>query len=146
MKKRILGTVVALILSFAMLTGCGGGTSEKDYRNDMEAFAGIDMEDVSDDPQEMIKDMNSVVKGIKVSTPEGKAVKKDLQDFVDLMDKTLNKAADMDEDEAMELYNDLMQLISDLGKDMQTFQDAAVEAGVDEAEFGDIDFDLGLGF
>lgn len=144
MKKRIIGTIMALVLSFAMLTGCGG-TSEKDYRNDFEAFAGLeDLEDISDDPEEMIKDMNSIVKGIKVSTPEGKAVKKDLQDFVDLMDKILNKMDDLDEGEAMDLYNDLLQLTSDMEKDLKAFQDAAVKAGVDESEFGDLDFDLGF--
>lgn len=97
--KLYLPDVMALVLSFAMLTRCGR-TSEKDYRNDMEAFAEMsdDMEDISDDPEEM----NSVIKGLKVSTPEGKAVK----------------------------------------EDMQAFHDAAVKAGVDEAEFGDIDFDF----
>lgn len=138
MKKRILATVTALTLIFAMLTGCGG-TSKDDYLDDIEEISTLEDADVSDDPEEMADDLNDVLKNLKLKTPEGKAIKKDLQDMVDILDKMVKNMDDLDEDEAEEMYNDLMDIYDKLEDHVDDFEKAAEDAGVDDDDVADLD-------
>ena len=138
MKKRILATVTALTLIFAMLTGCGG-TSKDDYLDDIEEISSLSDADISSDPEEMADDLNDILKDLKLKTPEGKAIKKDLQDMVDILDKMVKNMDDLDSDEAEEMYNDLMDIYDKLEDHVDDFEKAAEDAGVDEDDVADLD-------
>lgn len=141
MKKRILATVTALTLVFAMLTGCGG-TSKDDYLDDIEEISSLSDADISSDPEEMADDLNDILKDLKLKTPEGKDIKKDLQDMVDILDKMVKNMDDLDEDDAEEMYNDMMEIYDDLEKHVNDFIEAAEDAGVDDDDVEDLDIDL----
>ena len=141
MKKRILATVTALTLVFAMLTGCGG-TSKDDYLDDIEEISSLSDADISSDPEEMADDLNDILKDLKLKTPEGKDIKKDLQDMVDILDKMVKNIDDLDEDDAEEMYNDMMEIYNDLEDHVNDFIEAAEDAGVDDDDVEDLDIDL----
>ena len=133
MKKRIMATVMALVLSVSLLAGCGG-TSEKDYVKDIKAItaAAEDMENLSSDPKDGVKELKAIVKSLKVRTPEGKAIKADLKKMSDAMNK-LSKNED-DED----AWEDVMEAMGDFYDHLNDFVKAAQEAGVDEDDIADI--------
>lgn len=144
MKKKFLVVAMTFVLAITMLAGCGGGTSKKDYLNDLEELVNVSDVDVdTDDPDEMIDSMNDLIKGLKMSTPEGKKIKSDMQELVKLLEK-MAKMEDADYDEIMEIYSDYMDLVSKLEDDFEKFGEAAEDAGVDEDDLEDMDFDFDM--
>lgn len=145
MRKRVIATVMALVLSIAMLTGCGG-SAKKDYLSDIKEFSEMnaDAQNISDDPAEMVKELKSVLKNLNVKTTEAQTVKSDLQDLVDLMDNLLANQDTMDADAQVQALTDLMNISNSLEKDMETFIEAAEDAGVDDGDIEDLDIDFGF--
>lgn len=137
MRKRMTAAAAALTLIFAMLTGCGG-TSKNDYLNDVEEFATLNNADISSDPEEMADDISAALKDLKLKTPEGKAVKEDMEQLIDLLDKITKNMDDLDED----IYNDMLEIYENIEKDMEDFVNAAEEAGVDEDDVEALNFQL----
>ena len=148
MKKRIFAIVTALMLVFVMLTGCGDTSKDNyhddrdDYLDDIEGISSLNDADISSDPEEMADDLNDVLKELKLKTPEGKAIKKDLQDMVDILDKMVKNMDDLDEDEAEKMYNDLMEIYDKLEDHVNDFIEAAEDAGVDDNDIADLDIDF----
>ena len=139
MRKRIMATVVALVLSISVLAGCGG-TSKKDYVNDIGEIVDM-MKDFSDislfgDPKDVAKDIKAIVNDMKVKTPEGKAVKSDLQTMADSMTKLAKDENDKDAAEK------LAKALEDFQNDLEDFVEAADDAGVDEDDIDEDDLEF----
>lgn len=139
MRKRIMATVVALVLSISVLAGCGG-TSKKDYVNDIGEIVDM-MKDFSDislfgDPEDVAKDIKAIVNDMKVKTPEGKAVKSDLQTMADSMTKLAKDENDKDAAEK------LAKALEDFQNDLEDFVEAADDAGVDEDDIDEDDLEF----
>lgn len=139
MRKRIMATVVALVLSVSVLAGCGG-TSKKDYVNDIGEIVDMarDFSNISlfGDPEDVVKEIEDIVKDMKVKTPEGKALKNDLKDMADSMSKL---AKDADNEKAAEKLSKAME---DFQDDMEDFLEAADAAGVDEDDIDEKDLEF----
>lgn len=139
MRKRIMATVMALVLSVSVLAGCGG-TSKKDYINDVGELVDMvkDFSDISffDDPEDIVNDIKDIVKDMSVKTPEGKALKNDLQDMADSLSKL---AKDGDDENAAKKLNEAMENFQD---DLEEFLEAAEDAGVDEDDIDEDDLEF----
>lgn len=137
MKKRIMVTVMALMLSISMLAGCGG-SSKDDYLNDLNEIAEFyqDMAGISDDPGEMA----SLLKDMNVKTSEGKAMKDDFQELINIMNTMLENQDDADV--LMKALGDISDLYESIEKHAENFVDAAEKAGVDDDDLEDFDFDF----
>ena len=139
MRKRIMATVVALVLSVSVLAGCGG-TSKKDYVNDIGEIVDMarDFSNISlfGDPEDVVKEIEDIVKDMKVKTPEWKALKKDLKDMADSMSKL---AKDETDEKAAEKLADAMKAFED---DLEDFLEAAEDAGVDEDDIDEEDLEF----
>lgn len=77
---------MALLLSAAMLTGCGG-TSKKDYenedyKNDVDALTNI-YEDLNNASISLL----DAAENLEVITPEGKQIKSDMQEMAEIYEK-----------------------------------------------------------
>lgn len=184
MKKKIFATIIALLLSAAMLAGCGDSGSsrssrdryeeddddddrrssrdrdeddddddrkssssskgssskKKDYLSDFEALAELDeaIADIydEDDIEDMIDIMNSAVKRFKPTTSEGKQLKSDAEEMVDILQKMLRYQDD--EDKLTDLYEDLVDISEEYNDHLYDFYDAAEDAGVDEDDLEDL--------
>lgn len=137
MKKRIMVTVMALMLSISMLAGCGG-SSKDDYLNDFNEIAEFyqDMADISDDPDEIA----SLLKDMNVKTSEGKAMKDDFQELVNIMNTMLENQDDADV--LMKALGDLSDLYESIEEHAENFVDAAEKAGVSDDDLEDFDFEF----
>lgn len=139
MRKRIMVTVMALVLSVSILAGCGG-TSKKDYVNDvgeivdmMQDFYGLSL---FGDPEDVAKEIKDIVSDMKVKTPEGKALKSDLQIMADSMSKL---AKDADDEKAAEKLDEALK---DFQNDLDDFLEAAEDAGIDENDIDEDDLEF----
>lgn len=141
MKKRIMATVMALMLSIAMLAGCGG-SSKNDYLSDISEIAEFSQgfENISDDPEEMVGAVQNLLKDLNVKTPEGIVVKDDYQEMVDILNTMLTNQDDANA--AMSALSDLMDIYEKIEDDAEKFVDAAEKAGVDDDDIKDLGFDF----
>ena len=117
-------------------------SSKDDYLDDIREINSLNDADISSDPEEMADDLNDILKDLKLKTPEGKAIKKDLQDMVDILDRMVKNIDNLDEDEAEEMYNDIMEIYDRLEDHVNDFIEAAEEAGVDDDDVADLDIDF----
>ena len=110
------------------------GTSKEAYLKDVRAIveAAENMENLSSDPNDGVKELKAIVNSLKVKTPEGKAVKADLEK----MSKAMDKLAENEDDE--DAFDDLMEAMGDFTSDLQELVEAAEEAGVDEDDLADL--------
>lgn len=141
MKKRIMATIMALILSFSVLTGCGG-SSKNDYLSDISEIAEFSQgfENISDDPAEMVGAVEKLLKDLNVKTPEGIAVKDDYQEMADILNTMLKNQDDADA--LMSALSDLTKIYEKIEDDAEKFVDAAEKAGVDDDDIKDLGFDF----
>lgn len=147
MKKRTLVFGMTMVMSMAMLTGCGNG--KKDYLNDIDAFNTLSEVDTdTDDMNELVETMTKAIDDLDVSTDEGKDIKKDMQELMELTGDLLtdlDALAEMDEDELEEMQTKMEELTDSIEDGVEKFRTAAEEAGVDEEDLEDFeDVDLGL--
>lgn len=147
MKKRTLVLGMSVIMSVAMLTGCG--TGKEDYLDDIKEITALSEVDTdTDDVAEMMEIMKDAIDDLDVSTGEAKTLKKDMAELVDYtsdLTSDLNALANMEEDELEEMQDKLEELQEKIEEDVQEFLDAAEEAGVEEEDLEDFDVDsLGL--
>lgn len=145
MKKKCLVLVTVAALVFSMV-GCG--STAKAYEKDMDAFLSLDNYD-----EDEMDDLKDDLKGLRMSTKEGKALKKSYLELVDMAlelyemwedfdyddddyEDTLEELEEMEE-EGDELFEEIEELLED-------FCDAAEDAGVDEDDIEDFleDFTL----
>lgn len=134
MRKRILATVMALLLSAAMLTGCGG-TSRKDYENDVDALI-----DIYEDLNNGAISIQDAVEDLEVKTPEGKQIKSDMQEMAEIYEK-INKYFDRkDYDKIDALEDDLHDLADDTMNHFVDFSDAAEDKDVDEDDLEELEY------
>lgn len=147
MKKRTLVLGMSVIMSIAMLTGCGNG--KEDYLNDIEEITALSEVDTdTDDMEEMVEIMKDAIDDLDVSTGEGKTLKKDMAELIDYtadLTSDLDALANMEEDELEEMQDKMDELQTKIEDDVQEFLDAAEEAGVEEEDLEDLDVDS-LGF
>ncbi len=147
MKKRTLVLGMAVVMSMAMITGCG--SNKDDYVNDIEEIAALsELDTDTDDMNAMMDTMKEAIDDLDVSTAEGKDIKKDMADLIDLTSDLvtdLDALADMDEEELEEMQTEMEELQSKIEEDVEAFVEAAEEAGVDEDDLADFGVaDLGL--
>lgn len=147
MKKRTLVLGMAVVMSMAMVTGCG--SNKDDYVNDIEEIAALsELDTDTDDMNAMMDTMKEAIDDLDVSTAEGKDIKKDMADLIDLTSDLvadLDALADMDEEELEEMQTEMEELQSKIEEDVEAFVEAAEEAGVDEDDLADFDVaDFGL--
>ena len=143
-KKAMLTTVAAVSMMMS-LVACG--SSKEDYENDFREIVELDWEDLGEiDDLDEIKDG---FKSTKVSTKEGKAVKKafekkiesmeEIEAFVDDFEGTTERT-----EEFMTRYESIMdkqeKVDDELYDSLEAFFKAAEEAGVDEELLEDFDF------
>lgn len=143
MKKRIMATAMALVLSIVTLAGCGG-SSKDDYLNDIAEIAEFsqDSSNVSDDPEDMVAEMTSLLKDMKVKTAEGKAIKDDFQEMIDALNTMLQNQDDADA--VMKALGNLTSVYETLEDDAEKLLEAAEKAGVDDNDLKALDFDFGF--
>ena len=143
MKKRIMATAMALVLSIVTLAGCGG-SSKDDYLNDIAEIAEFsqDSSNVSDDPEDMVAEMTSLLKDMKVKTAEGKAIKDDFQEMIDALNTMLQNQDDADA--VMKALGNLTSVYETLEDDAEKLLEAAEKAGVDDNDLEALDFDFGF--
>lgn len=141
MRKRIMVTVMALMLSISMLAGCGGSAKD-DYLSDITEIAEFSQgfENISDDPAEMVGAVETLLKDLNVKTSEGKAIKDDYQEMVDILNTMLNNQDDADA--LMEALGNLTTIYGKIEDDAEKFVDAAEKAGVDEDDIEELGFDF----
>lgn len=134
MRKRILATVMALLLSAAMLTGCSG-TSRKDYENDVDALI-----DIYEDLNNGAISIQDAVEDLEVKTPEGKQIKSDMQEMAEIYEK-INKYFDRkDYDKIDALEDDLHDLADDTMNHFVDFSDAAEDKDIDEDDLEELEY------
>lgn len=133
MKKRMYVLGMAAVLSMALFTGCS--SAKKDYENDLKELNGDIAEDL-EDPDELkdsIKDWN-------LKTSEGKAIKEDLMDLMDVLSDAMAIDENTSEDEVDKLQEDIEKLEDKINDDVDDFKDAAEDAGIDKADLADLEF------
>jgi len=146
MMKKFKKTVLAAMAAVAMMmsvAACSGGSKE-DYENDIVEL--LELEEF--DNVETADEMNDIISGIKLTTKEGKKIKKNLQKAVDLMEDAEKLVENLDDDAdyitVMAEYGELMTKYSEVAEDIeesiQVFIAAAEKAGVEEDFLDDLDY------
>lgn len=109
-------------------------SKKKDYLSDVDSLIELDeaIEDIyyEDDIEDMIDIMGSAVKKFKPVTSEGKQLKSDAEEMVDILEKMLRYQDDPDR--LSDLYEDLIDISAEYNDHLYDFYDAAEDAGVDE--------------
>lgn len=147
MKKRAVVLGMAMVMSMAMVTGCG--SSKEDYLNDMEAFTSLsELEVDTDDAEELMEIMTEAVDNLDISTDEGKTIKEDMQELVKMTNNLVSNQddfANMDDEEVEEIQTEMEEVQERIKEGVELFLEAAEEAGVEEEDLEAFDSsDLGL--
>lgn len=117
-----------------------------DYLNDIKELvefseaAGLD----DDDPVAMIAAMQSLVSNLQVKTPEGLAIKADLQDMIDLLNDMMLNMDTWTEDSFDAALNRIMEISEAAEAHLEAFEKAATAAGIDMDSLDELDDILGL--
>ncbi len=126
MKKQILATATVLTLTFSMLTGCGG-SSKDDYLDDVDELCDV-LDKNLEDAEDALPDMD-------IKTSEGEACQDALEEYLDFcLDYEDETLYDMDEDDLEELQ----KITEDVCDTLDSFIDAAKDAGVDKDDLKDL--------
>lgn len=127
----------------------GSNTSADDYINDLKEFLKMSESETleDDDIDAMIRSLRDLVNNLKVKTPEGLAIKMDLQETVDLLNELMlifyTDKLD-DENYITDLENRMDKIIESMEEHMEAFEDAAIAAGVDVDSLTELDDFWGL--
>lgn len=148
MKKQlrvVLALMMALCMMFSM--GCAGKGA---YEKDVDEFLDIESDDMwdevwecesYDDAEDIIDDMREDLEEVKMSTKEGKQLKEDFLETLDLIEdfyKTYEKYDDGDysydeyEEKITELEEDMEKLGEDVVEHTQSLFEAAEKKKIDE--------------
>lgn len=121
-------------------------TSANDYLDDLKEFLEFsettELDD--DDPVAMIAAMQSLVSNLQVKTPEGLAIKADLQDMIDLLNDMMLNMENWNEDSFDTALNRIMEISEAAEAHMDAFEKAATAAGIDMDSLDELEDILGL--
>lgn len=121
-------------------------TSADDYLNDLKEFLEFtetaDLDD--DDPVAMIAAMQKLVSNLQVKTPEGLAIKADLQDMIDFLNDMMLNMENWDDDSFDTALNRIMEISEAAEAHMDAFEKAATAAGVDMDSLDELEDIFGL--
>lgn len=119
-------------------------SAKANYLYDIKIIAEMaaEMENIDDsgDPDEMMDLFRNIVGELNVKTPEGKAIKDDIQSMVKILEIVLNDPNDMEK--VMQAYTELLNLIDKMESDMENLVEAAENAGIDESDLAELDMIL----
>ena len=142
-KKTILAAVAAVSMMMS-LVACG--SSKEDYENDIKAI--VELGDI--DEVETSEEFRDAIDDVKVTTKEGKALKKAFEDSVDLMEEMEKIVEDLEdageegyadiEDRALKVMEKQEKLQKKIEDCAEAFIKAAEDAGVEEDFLEDLDF------
>lgn len=132
----------------------GTATAEA-YENDIMLILSLsNMEPLdSEDPDETLAQMQAIVDGLDMKSPEGKVIKKDYQEIVDIMTEMVNAMyatenvenfEDIDWNIILEYTGKLEQLSTKMEDHLTTFFNAAQASGVDSDTYESLKASLGL--
>lgn len=142
MKRKVVKMGLALVMSVALLSGCGGGSDADNYKNDITAFAALQNVDNTD-----FEAMSKAVADLDVNTTEGQAVKNDMQELISISQEAMDAASageSMDADSLTKMQEDVQELTTKIQQDLEAFITAATDAGIDESDMEGLAEDLGL--
>ena len=127
----------------------GSNTSTDDYINDLKEFLKMSESETleDDDIDAMIKSLRDLVNNLNVKTPEGLAIKTDMQDTVDILNEMmLLFYTDKWDDESYitDLENRMDKILESVEEHMDAFENAAIAAGVDVDSLTELDDFWGL--
>lgn len=132
----------------------GTATAEA-YENDIMLILSLsNMEPLdSEDPDETLAQMQAIVDGLDMKSPEGKVIKKDYQEIVDIMTEMVNAMyatenvenfEDIDWNIILEYTGKLEQLSTKMEDHLTAFFNAAQASGVDSDTYESLKASLGL--
>lgn len=130
-------------------SAAGSSTSADDYINDIKEFLKMSESETpeDDDTDAMIKSLQDLVNNLNVKTPEGLALKMDMQETVDLLNEMmliLDTGKWEDESYFTDLENRMDKILESAEEHMKAFEDAAIAAGVDIDSMTELDDIWGL--
>lgn len=127
-------------------SAAGSSTSADNYINDLKEFLKMSESETLeyDDADAMIKSMRDLVNHLNVKTPEGLALKIDMQELVDLLNEAYNTDKRDDIKYITDLENRLDKILESFSEHMEAFEDAAIAAGVDIDSMTELDDIWGL--
>lgn len=135
MKKKSLVLGMVMVMSVAMLNGCG--SSKEDYIADVEAIVEFSNSAAS---SAMSLDMDAYKEALDemdMKTKEGKAIKADMEDMGEILETAADMAenpSNYDEDDATKLQEDMLEISEKAQEDSEAFVEAAEESGVEEED------------
>lgn len=138
MRKRKVIAGILLTLAVATMTACGG--AKKDYLSDVQeindfSVAVAEMEDVSE--------YSDAVTAMEMKTSEGKVIKEDMKKMADVLVEISGMDADSyDEDAVTELYNEMLEIQSEVETHIEDFTNAAEKSGVSDDDLEKMDLEL----
>lgn len=141
MKKRGIITGIAVVLATAMITACGG-SSKKDYIADVKALSEFTQAVTA---MQDMEDYAEAAEDLKMSTKEGKAIQKDMEELGSLLNDFSDLMKDLenyDEEKAAKIEEDMTTLQKKTEKDAEAFEKAARKSGVTDKELEDLDLGL----
>lgn len=141
--KRFMAMTMAMVMCVAMLAGCGG-SSKDNYLNDLQEIVDMysELSNLSfDDYDQIVSDMESAIKGLSMKTSEGKAIKSDLQDMVDVLEDVVAAMEDFDLETITEASERMDKISESADEHMEAFLEAAEKAGVSEDDLDSLDLD-----
>ena len=142
MKRKVVKMGLALVMSVALLAGCGGSSEAENFKNDLKAFAALEGVDNTD-----FEAMSKAVEELNLNTDEGKAIKDDLQEVVEYTKKAMEATTSgeaMDAEAITKLQEDVQAMTEKKQKDLESFIKAAADSGIDESDLEGLAGDLGL--
>lgn len=142
MKRKIVKTGLALVMSVSLLAGCGGSSNADNYKNDVKAFAALQNVDNTD-----FEAMSKAVEDLDMNTSEGQSIKDDMMELVNITKDAMEAVAggeEMDEESIAKLQEDVQAATEKTQTDLQAFIKAAEDAGVDESNMAGLSEELGL--
>lgn len=142
MKRKVVKMGLAVVMSIALLSGCGNSAEKDNYLNDVKAFATLQSVDNTD-----LDAMSKAVEELTVNTSEAQAVKSDMEELLSIAQEAMNAASggeSIDADSLTKMQEDVQKLTEQTQTDLETFIKAAEESGVDAGDMEGLSEDLGL--
>ena len=135
MKKKSLVLGMVMVMSAAMLNGCG--SSKEDYIADVEAIVEFSNSAASSAMSLDMDAYNEALDEMDMKTKEGKAIKADMEDMGEILETAADMAenpSDYDADDATKLQEDMLEISEKAQEDSEAFVEAAEESGVEEED------------
>ena len=115
--------------------------SAEDYINDMREFLELnEAEEMDyDDPMQLIPALQALVDDLQVTTPEGLAMKEDIQEMITLLNNVLLNMDNLSMDDLTAMTDRVTELSELFEKHADDFEKAAIAAGVDPDSLDDME-------